>query len=139
MNIGSKDSIEGAEMKTAIKGKEIVNLLESVINNDEKVIAFADDDKHLLSLLYDELGNRMINNVKIYHCVSEVPNHKGVARVSKLEMEEILEMYRTYDFSDQLLVVSNSSINGSMYNYVKTGILTKQEMIDALLKDLVED
>ena len=48
-------------------------------------------------------------------------------------MDEILNFYRMYDFSDKITVISDSDQFGSLINYVKTGILTKQEMVDALL------
>ena len=38
-----------------------------------------------------------------------------------------------YDFSDKVSIISDTDQYGCLFNYVKTGILTKQEMVDALL------
>ena len=38
-----------------------------------------------------------------------------------------------YDFSDKVDVIADSPQYASMLNYVKTGILSKEEMIEALL------
>jgi hypothetical protein len=54
-------------------------------------------------------------------------------------MEIALDMYHAYEFSNRITFVSENSRYASMHNYVKTGVLTKQEMIDALLGDLAED
>lgn len=53
--------------------------------------------------------------------------------LSQFLMDKLLEIYRLYDFSDKITVVSESNQYGTLLNYVKTGILTMEEMVDALL------
>ena len=45
----------------------------------------------------------------------------------------IFELYSIYDFSDRLVIMTDSKQYGSIWNYVDAGILTIEEAIDALL------
>ncbi len=58
----------------------------------------------------------------------------------KKDMDIILEdldesfekYYYMYEYTDELSVIRDSTQYPSMLNYVKTGLLTKEEMIEAL-------
>jgi hypothetical protein len=106
--------------------------LDKFINDGKKVLIF-DDDLDILHLIYDGLKYKEITNVEIWHCIEEASDYKYSTYIMRKEMDEILEIYNMYDFSDKVIVVSNSNQYGSLFNYVKTGILTKQEMVDSLL------
>ena len=45
---------------------------------------------------------------------------------------EILDLYRTYEFSDRVIFISNDSNYGTLYNYVRAGIITEREFIEAI-------
>lgn|GEM_PF-5807874 len=47
----------------------------------------------------------------------------------QLHDEKLISLYKTYEFSDEIILV-NEYITSypSLYNYVNTGILTKQEL-----------
>ena len=50
------------------------------------------------------------------------------------EEREVLErLYFTYDFSDQFIMISDKQQFGGLLNYIKTGTITREEMIRALL------
>lgn len=54
----------------------------------------------------------------------------------KLEIAEIhilKNLYRMYDFSDQFFIISEESQYGSLLNYVKTGFLTMEEVLQAFI------
>lgn len=59
-------------------------------------------------------------------------NHVYVT-VSEKEMNEILEIYRSYESSDKLTMFADSRNYGTMWNYVDSGILTPEDVFEALL------
>ena len=120
-------------MPVIVYKSEAVCRLNNSINEGKKVLIFDDDDSDILHLIYDGLKYKEITNVEIWHSIEEASDYKYSTYIMWKEMDEILEIYNMYDFSDNVIVVSNSNQYGSLFNYVKTGILTKQEMVDALL------
>lgn len=120
-------------MPVIVFKSEAICRLDKFINDGKKVLIFDDDDSDILHLIYDGLKYKEIMNVEIWHCIEEASDYKYSTYIMRKEMDEILEIYNMYDFSDKVIVVSNSNQYGSLFNYVKTGILTKQEMVDSLL------
>ena len=53
--------------------------------------------------------------------------------ISKEDMKDLLDLYRSYEFSDSVLVVEDMQICGSVWNYVSNGLLTFDEACEALL------
>lgn len=54
----------------------------------------------------------------------------------KLTCEEqrmVQEIYTMYDFSDHFHVISNDTKYGSLLNYVNAGIMTREEVFQAIL------
>lgn len=49
-------------------------------------------------------------------------------RISKEEQEILISLYNMYDFSDRFLLISDNPQYGSLLNYVKTGIMTMEEV-----------
>lgn len=47
----------------------------------------------------------------------------------QLNYEKLISLYKTYEFSDEIILV-NEDITSypSLYNYVNTGILSKEEL-----------
>ena len=120
-------------MPVIVFKSEAVCRLEKFINDGKKVLIFDADDLDILHLIYYGLKYQEITDVEIWHCIEEASDYKYSTYITRKEMDEILEIYNMYDFSDKVIVVSNSNQYGSLFNYVKTGILTKQEMVDSLL------
>ncbi|MCR4792597.1 MAG: hypothetical protein K5871_07595 [Lachnospiraceae bacterium] len=56
--------------------------------------------------------------------------------ISAEETKNILDLYRTYEFSDKFHFLSSPSDQnyGSLMNYVRNGILTEEEGYAAMLK-----
>ena len=49
--------------------------------------------------------------------------------------EDIFDKYyRLYEYTDDVVVLDDDPLYPGLMNYVKTGILTEDEMIEALLK-----
>ena len=123
-------------MPVIVFKSEAICRLEKFINDGKKVLIFDADDLDILHLIYDGLKYQEITDVEIWHCIEEASDYKYLTYIMRKEMDEILETYNMYDFSDKVIVVSNSNQYGCLFNYVKTGILTKQEMVDSLLYNI---
>ena len=53
--------------------------------------------------------------------------------ISESETREILEIYYLYEFSNRIAVVAREQTFGSLWDYVATGLLTRKELVAALL------
>lgn len=54
--------------------------------------------------------------------------------VSENEAEEIRKLYYLYEFSDRFAVVEQGQAFGSLLDYVAAGLLTREEMVAAVLR-----
>lgn len=115
---------------------DIIRKLEERIKKGERLIMFDHEDVELLRLIMACLKNGSHYGIEIWTCSGEADIPDGVERILRKDMDEILETYHLYDFSDRIMVVSDCEQYGSLFNYVKAGILTKQEMADALLYNI---
>ena len=115
-------------MPAIINKSNALYRLDNAISHGRRVFVFDCNDLELLSILREELVNRNISDMEIWQNIEYASDH-----VLRSDMDEVIEMYRMYDFSDKVFVISDSEQFGSMFNYVKSGILSKEEMVDALL------
>lgn len=53
--------------------------------------------------------------------------------LDKDDLKNIDKYYYLYEYSDDITVITDNPQYPNMFNYVKTGILTEEEMIQALL------
>lgn len=53
-------------------------------------------------------------------------------RTSVREQAALLSLYRSYEVSDKLFLLSDSQNYGSTWNYVNSGMITEQEMFEAM-------
>lgn len=120
-------------MSVIVFKTEAVCRLENLIGDGKKVFVYGHNDMGILHLIYEGLKKKKTSNVEILQCIGESSNYEYSTYVTRKEMDEILEIYHMYDFSDKVSVVSEPDQYGNLFNYVKNGILTKQEMVDALL------
>lgn len=73
--------------------------------------------------------------VKIYlPCRIDIEIPTVICRyLSKEEIEFVLKLYYLYDFSDHFILVSENPCYGGLFNYVRTGWLTLNEVFSVLL------
>lgn len=55
-------------------------------------------------------------------------------QISNKEQRELCRLYKMYEFSDHFLILSDCPQYGGVLNYVKTGILTKEEAFESVLE-----
>ncbi len=60
-------------------------------------------------------------------------DHYEYWKLTAEEQESVLELYEMYDFSDRFYVLSNDLQHGVLLNYVKTGIMTQEDVFQVLL------
>ncbi len=120
-------------MAVQFERKDIVVSLEKIIKDGKRVLIVDSDDAELVELLCKKISDGNLTGVEIWHSSGEVVDSDGLRSVSSQDMRELVRLYYMYDFSHRVALVSDSSRYGTLYNYVKTGIMTKEEMADALL------
>ncbi len=121
------------------KESQIIHRLEKRINAGIRVFIMDTSDHELTVLLCRKLKKQNIHDVEIWQCFEKECEDSHLIYISEKEMDDILGLYRLYDFSDRLYVITDPTQYGSMYNFVITGLLTKDEMADALLYKLQND
>ena len=51
-------------------------------------------------------------------------------------MRDILRLYQMYEFTDKIIVISDNYQYPNMFNYIRQGILTEDELVDALFNKI---
>ena len=71
-----------------------------------------------MNIIVDETGKcKKLNNILL---------------ANSIEKDIYEKLYYLYEYSDEIIQISSNPIFPSMLNYVKTGILTEEEMMQAL-------
>lgn len=112
---------------------EIICQLEKQMNDGKRVLIFDCQDVGLFMLLFKGIEKRSLSNIEIWHSLEDLTENGFSRRITTEQMDEVLKIYRLYDFSNKIAVISEEVQYGSLFNYVKNGILTAEEMVDAIL------
>ncbi len=104
-----------------------------LIGNGKKILLFNCSDIRLLMIIDTWIRENKTIDIVVGQSIEETLTDGRVKFVPKKTMSDIMSIYRMYDFSDKISVISEPDQYGSLFNYVKTGILTEKEMVDALL------
>lgn len=66
-------------------------------------------------------------------CYIMSESHQDNIRIlKKTESEELIKLYHLYEFSDKFRLLSNNENYGGIINLLNTGVLTEDEMYEAL-------
>ena len=108
--------------------------LYSKINTDKVLIIY---NVSTLSILR-KIMNKMSDNIRIVMVCDEkdfnqAKENEYIQEVSGAEMHDILRYYLLYEFTDKMIVISDNLQYPSMFNYIQQGLLTEEELVDALL------
>ena len=115
-----------------------IDMLERTVNSGTRIILYDSTELELLELLCSKFKESELSDVELWHCMEEYKacgNERVTLKIiTREQMDEIITIYRLYDFSDRVSVVSDSWQFGSLFNYVKMGIITGNELISAFLE-----
>lgn len=110
--------------------------LKKEIENGKKILIFNISDVDLLKSIDDAIKGNKIINLVVWQSTEESFRNGYVKYITNEMINEALSMYRMYDFSDKVFVISDSDRYGSLLNYDVSGILTKNEIAYALIADI---
>lgn len=120
-------------MSVIVYKSKIICQLEKQINDGKRLLIFDCQDVGFFLLFCEEIEKRNLSNIEIWHSLEVLTAHGFSRRITAKQMDEVLEIYRLYDFSDKVVVISEGVQYGSLFSYVRNGILTAEEMVDAIL------
>lgn len=64
----------------------------------------------------------------------DIQGNSEYRQISSKEQKELSDLYRMYEFSDHFQVLADCPQFGGLLNYVKTGLLSKEEVFELILK-----
>lgn len=92
--------------------------IEQMVKEFDKIIFFADENILILLNKQQDMNKKNI----VYK------------RIPEELAEQLNVLYKSYEFADNFILVETSSLYAGMFHYVQTGILTPEEMWQALLE-----
>jgi hypothetical protein len=108
----------------------IITRLEKDLQIYEKIIIVG-KNVNLLKLLPITVD---LKNIIIYLDKDiELPIGIVYRHLPTRDINKLLKLYNTYEFSDRVCVLSDSVQYGTLQNYVDTGMLTETEALKTLL------
>lgn len=111
-------------IEKALEEFDKIILIDSKLHDRQLTGAFYDEDN------FKETDKRvLILSESEEKCVGNIEWHY----ISESETREILEIYYLYEFSNRIAVVAREQTFGSLWDYVATGLLTRKELVAALL------
>lgn len=80
------------------------------------------------------LSDRNISNQNIsYKNISDTNTRHQYCRLDTAELEAVRSIYFLYDFSDHFRILSDNRQYGGLLDYVKTGIMTMEDVFQTIL------
>ena len=115
-----------------------IKKLEKYLEEYSSIIIFDDRNeeirKYKLSFFEREMELSDQKKIMVMGLKDDVTADKwGYKIITEQEYNFILRLYRMYEFTDKLRIVSYFLLFGSMLNYLSTGIITEEEYFEALL------
>lgn len=89
--------------------------------------------------LLDKLLKLLIlktETVEIWSSVKSCVNGDLLHVTSRDGLKDVIRMYKTYEFTDKIIIVSDDNNYPCIYNYVKQKVITEEEMIEAILSKI---
>ena len=117
-------------MEEAVSKTSIINDLESELCIYDKIIIVDKENELAFKIIKYIAEHGGINRIKLFLLKENKFLNKNLYRIlTKSEMTTILAVYRMYEFSNRVTIISENDTYGHLFNYVETGILTEEEAI----------
>lgn len=108
--------------------------LEKVVKNFDKILLIADEcEMELTQADIDkiDLADKKILILSIRQM--ELSGNISVERISGELCAQLRSFYHMYEFADNFVLLNNSQLHATIFNLVRTGVLTSEEAWQALL------
>lgn len=105
---------------------DTIEWLEKMMSEYEKVFLVL--DKNLYKLLSAEKCTK--NKILFLPLDDSLTKYP---KVSSEDSKQLHELYNMYEFSDRFQVLSRNECFGNLLNLVDTGVLTREELVEALI------
>lgn len=111
---------------------ELLKEIEQMLNDYTVIVCNGICDESFLKTVIEVIEKKglMVKIVSAYDIVSDKP---AINIVSREYVATITKMYCMYHFTDKIYMLSDALEYPSMGNYVHQGILSQNELIEALL------
>ncbi len=110
--------------------------IEKNIEQYDRILIFDSNNKNLEELLNQFLKSKVLHNADkkvIIYGYSENIQNEQYRVIARSEYEDIISLYYLYEFSDKIMVISDSAQYASMRNYLSNNIISQEEYFEALL------
>lgn len=117
---------------------DIISKLENYIEKYEKIFIInfdSQDNNHILKRICKTISN-MSKRHNFIICSEndfELERLNNIDYWSQEEMSEFLKLYLIYEFSDKIILLSDTTQYPSISNYIFTGLLTEELCCEALI------
>lgn len=120
-------------MCVIINKTRIICALEERLNNNCKIILFNLKDDEIFHKLSISIKDKK-ENIEIWACADDTEKnlYSFVHVISRIEMNEIMDIYRLYEFTDKLIVLSDYRLYPGLMNYVYQNVLDEKTLITAI-------
>lgn len=120
------------------KNKNFICELEKYLLKYDKIFIFESTDEISTQLLEKFCSflkyNKFEKKIFIMSTFGyEKPEGFDFIRISDTQYNLICKMYYMYEFSGRMHIINKNYSFGSLFNYIKTGVLTEEEMFEAML------
>ncbi len=117
--------------------ERIISVLDDHLQKMDHVILV---DLNGANVIFDELGrssvlaktSKRITVISAFDHPADLGDHIYIT-VSEEEMKTLLALYRSYEASDKLILLTDNRNYGTTWNYVSTGLLSPDEAFEAML------
>ena len=112
---------------------KIEEVIKKSIDAGEKILLWdycdADLLKRFLAIVKESEGN----SIEVWHSNEELSSNNTSRFFLKEDLNVAVNLYRLYEFSDKVALVSDSSNFGLLFNVLKAGLISEDELFKAFL------
>lgn len=110
---------------------DVISFLHERLKNNKIVVIYHLDNELFLENLVSYLSDTYDDYIILTDYLLDDMSHKQIEMIPKSVIEDIVELNGLYEFSDKMLIFSESDQFAGLFNYYYTGLLTQEEIIRA--------
>lgn len=121
------------------KNMEFIEYISRGLEKFDMIFLFlgSKNERLLKAFCESDMLREIDKKILILSTVNIEDNFYGLyeyRRISEEEQGFLEQLYRMYDFSNRFQIISDDPQYGGLLNYVKTGIMTIEEVFQVLLR-----